>query len=102
VDDMSKRVGGHRYGRAFEFQADLEGTNLLFDVYYDHGSMRSWLMARAATDPHHHDAEHAPPQVRAQALDATIASLGPFGAREDITAARLERYRSEVLKAVAR
>lgn len=79
VGQMGSTAREHSYGRQFEFDADSEGANLLWDVYYDWTALGRYL-GRLPDDPHHGggaDASHASPAVRAQALAAFTAQLGP-------------------------
>jgi hypothetical protein len=43
VGELSGRAVGHDYGQAFEFEADLEGTYLLYDVLYRASAIRDEL-----------------------------------------------------------
>lgn len=93
VDHMSTTAINHGYGRALEFESDTEGTYILFDVYYDHGALKSFL-GRLGVETHRHvrGATHASPTARAQALDATLARLRPFKTPDSVRQARLDRF----------
>ncbi len=75
VGELSGRAVGHDYGQAFEFEADLEGTYLLYDVLYRASAIRDELRHLGETGQAHGGAQHASPQVRAQALERALAPL---------------------------
>lgn len=101
VTGMGRTAREHRYGRQFEFAADAEGANLLSDVYYDWMSLGRYL-GRLIDDPHHGraaDAAHAPPAVRAQAVDAFAAQIGPVDIKPGILEFRRSRLESSLGRA---
>ncbi len=75
VGELSGRAVGHDYGQAFEFEADLEGTYLLYDVLYRASAIRDELRHLGETGQAHGGASHASPQVRAQTLERALAQL---------------------------
>ncbi len=83
----------HAYGRELEFYADDEGTNLLFDVFYDWGALEAYLTRYAATgrDPGE-TATHASPQTRATALAQWRVPLGPYPPDPQTASARQGRF----------
>lgn len=93
VKNVSATAIDHRYGRSMEFQADGEGTNLLFDVFYDHGALQRFL-ARMPPGGHAHGgaASHAPPAVRAQSVLAQVAIYPPYKVRAQALEARQSRF----------
>lgn len=91
--EMSTTAVDHGYGRQLEFVADAEGTNLLYDVFYDHGALAAWL-GHHAEGHRHHGATHAPPQARAQALAPLLQQLGPYATREGVLDGRIQRFAS--------
>jgi len=97
VAEMKTTAISHGYGKALEFDADREGTHLLFDVYYDHTAVRSFLL-HMRDDDHAHMASstHASPAARAQALDPVIAAYQPFQPREATAKARADRFGAEM------
>lgn len=83
----------HSWGREFEFHADDEGTNLLFDVFYDWGALEAYLVRHAATGKDAGEtATHASPQTRATRLAQWRVPLGPYTARPETAAARQARF----------
>lgn len=84
------------YGRQLEFQADTEGTYILFDVYYDHAALRETLLRLQARNPERgHSATHASPGLRADTLGPVISPLPPFTPREGVRERRRERFSTE-------
>ena len=93
VGEMKSTAINHGYGKALEFAADKEGTWLLFDVYYDHTAVQSFLLhMRDEKDSHADAATHASPAARARALDPVIAPYKPFAPGEKIATERATRF----------
>ena len=93
VDQVASTSIDHRYGKALESQADVEGTNILFDVFYDHDGLRSFL-AHHAESRHGDTATHADPAERAAALAPFVASFKfPYNADEKTRAFQANRFR---------
>ncbi|MHC5009809.1 MAG: M48 family metalloprotease [Planctomycetota bacterium] len=78
VGEMSRTAMEHGYGRDAEFAADLEGTYLLVDVYYDPVALRDVLTALGTRPGAHGGATHASPAARAQALGPALGRYRPF------------------------
>ncbi len=77
------------YGKNAEFGADLEGSYLLKDVFYDHYALRDLLLH--IPQRHAGTATHASTTVRAQALTPGITRLGAFTPREGVKEVRRDR-----------
>jgi hypothetical protein len=99
VDEMTSTSIGHGYGRNFEFAADSDGTIQLWDVYYDHGALRDYLLRLATTPGHDGGATHAPPDVRANALAGVIAKYGAVEIHPGLVKIRQERFEQFALQA---
>ncbi len=93
VGEMSRTSIENNYGRAAEFQADTEGTYILYDVRYDHMALQSYLKMLAARSgrAYRQSATHAPPQVRATALNQALSRVGPFPGSERVRQSRIDR-----------
>jgi demethoxyubiquinone hydroxylase (CLK1/Coq7/Cat5 family) len=101
VQEMSGNAINHGYGRAMEFQADTEGTHMLFDVFYDQAAIKSFLLHMRDEDHQHsHSATHASPAARAAALDPTINAYPPFTPSAETVAARKARFDARTGKPV--
>lgn len=94
VSEMSGRAVGHAYGRAYEFEADAEGTLLLHDVLYRASAIRDELRHLASTGQAHGGSSHAPPSERAAALERVLASLSGPASTPQSEAPRRERFAS--------
>lgn len=92
VGELSGRAVGHDYGPQYEFEADLEGTYLLYDVLYRASAIRDELRHLGETGQAHGGATHASPQVRAQALDRALAQLPSPPNMAAIEQPRAERF----------
>ncbi len=91
--EMARTSIEQGYGRNLEFAADAEGTFLLWDVYYDHTALRSYLTQLGTLNRGHgHAGTHASPQVRAGALSAAIAQRRPFTFDDATRSARQARF----------
>lgn len=99
VGEMGKTALEHNYGSQLEFEADSEGAQNLWDVYYDWSALGRYL-GRLGQDPHHNatDASHAAPSVRATQLNGVTAQIGPV----DLTPAILEGRRTRLAVALGR
>lgn len=97
VDDLHVTASSRGYGRQLEFDADLEGTNLLFDVYYDHMALRDLLQRMAATGGNRGSATHAAPGVRAQWLTQQTARYKPFTPMDGVKENRKARFVSSAM-----
>ena len=91
VDQITRTGAEHAYGSRFEFDADREGSYILYDTWYDWWALRN-LLARLPDDGHHRGDTHAPPQQRAAMLDPALAPLGAFQPREWLRPFRRERF----------
>lgn len=99
VDDLHMTASSRGYGRQLEFDADLEGSNLLFDVYYDHMALRDLLVRMGQTGRGHgHGGTHADPAARAQWLTTKIAGYRPFTPRDGVKEARLNRFQLTAIR----
>lgn len=93
VDDMHLTASSRGYGKQLEFDADLEGTNILFEVYYDHMAMRDLLQRMGASGRGHgHGGTHASPTARAQWLTSKTTGYKPFLPREGVRESRKQRF----------
>lgn len=92
VGDMTGRAMGHDYGAAYEFEADTEGTYLLYDVLYRAAAIRDELLHLAQTGQAHGGRTHAPPQVRAQRLERVLASLALPPNMAELEVPRTQRF----------
>jgi Zn-dependent protease with chaperone function len=92
VGSMARTAMEHGYGKDLEFAADAEGTNLVFDAWYDHASLQAYL-GRMATNPHRHAgaSTHAPPEQRQAALQPLVSRWPAFPDAE-VLAARKARF----------
>ena len=95
VSEMSRTAVETGYGRNLEFEADTVGTQLLFDVYYEHDALQRFL-ARMPPHQHGHAGTHAPPQVRANALAGVIARWTQHPVDETSTQARATRFQARM------
>ncbi len=75
VGDFVKTMFENGYGKEFEYQADLEGTHLLYDVGYDASAIRDYLSAMEGREAKTWEA-HPPAAERIAALEAAVASYG--------------------------
>jgi predicted Zn-dependent protease len=96
VSEMSRTAVEHGYGRDLEFAADTEGTYLVYDVYYDHTALGTWLARQASTPHAHGGATHASAGVRAQAVANAAARYGPFQDPGDVLATRRGRFETSL------
>ena len=96
---MSNTAVNEGYGQQLEFQADADGARLLWDTYYAPTAMRD-VLARLSGGSHGHARTHAAPEVRANALAPTLATLTQFLPTDQILAERKARYESKVKKPV--
>ena len=80
VTEVSRTAVENNYGRAKEFEADVEAVNLLYEVLYDHGAIRTYLEMLAARPgrAYRQAATHAPPHVRAAAVGRLQSRVPPF------------------------
>ena len=78
------------YGKNAEFAADLEGSYLLKDVFYDHYALRDLLLH--VPQRHSGTATHASARVRAQVLTPRVTQLGGFTPREGVKELRRSRH----------
>lgn len=93
VGQMARTAVENDYGRAAEFQADLEGTYLLMDVVYDHRAMSRSLGSLARhTGAYRRSATHAPPAVRAQNLLPIVQRYPNFPYGEQTLEIRNQRF----------
>jgi Zn-dependent protease with chaperone function len=94
--EMARTSQEHAYGPQFEYDADQFSTGLLYDTLYDHVGLRDWLRRRG-TDPNAHgDANHAPPEQRAQYLDGIVAQWGASLPKPAVKVERANRFRRAV------
>ena len=101
VKQVSSNAINHGYGRNMEFEADREGTHMLFDVFYDQNAIKSFLLhMREGAHAHSHSATHASPVMRAGALDPVINAYPPFAPSEKTKAAREGRFKVRMGKQV--
>lgn len=91
--DMSRTAVETGYGRDLEFDADAEGTNILFDVYYEQDALQKFLM-RMPAHQHGHAGTHAPPQARAGALTGLIARWAAFPVDAQASTLRSQRFQA--------
>jgi len=98
--EMARTSIERGYGRNLEFAADTEGTFLLWDVYYDHVALRSYLtqMGTLNRGGHGHAGTHASPQVRAGALASAIAQRRAFTFSDETRSARQTRFEAAIKK----
>jgi predicted Zn-dependent protease len=75
VADFMKAMKDQGYSKEFEFQADREGTLLLYDVGYDAGAIRSYLTASDGREAKTWE-NHPPPGERVAALDEAAKEFG--------------------------
>jgi len=80
------------YGRQLEFEADKEGTYLLFDVFYDHTALRTYVGRELGARGHGHAGTHASPAVRAAALDPVIAGLMAYNPPAEMLVPQQTRF----------
>ena len=81
------------YGRQLEFDADKEGTYILFDVFYDHTALRTYVGRELGGGrAQGHAATHASPAVRAAALDPVIAGLMVYNPPAEMIAPQQTRF----------
>jgi Zn-dependent protease with chaperone function len=78
------------YGKNAEYAADLEGSYLLKDVFYDHYALRDLLLH--IPQRHGGTATHASATARAQALTPALTRLGAFTPREGVKEVRMQRH----------
>lgn len=93
VGELSRTSIENNYGRGAEFQADTEGTYILFDVRYDHVALQDYLKMLAARSgrAYRQSATHAPPQVRADALNQAISRVTAFPGSQRVRQSRIDR-----------
>lgn len=75
VADFAKTMEQNGYGKAYEIQADREGTLLLYDVGYEAGSIRAYLAASEGREAKTWD-NHPPAAERIAALDDVAKEFG--------------------------
>jgi hypothetical protein len=98
VDLFSTAVGEgvrtsteHSYGSALEFEADLEGSYILADAWYDWWAIHNLLLRLADTGHAHGGEAHASPQQRAATLAPRIQPLGRFTPKDWVPVERRRR-----------
>ncbi len=93
--NVSNTAINHGYGRTMEFQADGEGNNIVWDVYYNWGAMQSFLRhMRPESHAFVGSATHPSPAARVQALDRVVAPWKPYQLRAAAQDARNSRFQS--------
>jgi predicted Zn-dependent protease len=73
--DLFKTLAENGYGKAYEFQADLEGTILLYDVGYDGSAIQTYLAAAEGREAKSWDT-HPAANERIAALDEAVKTYG--------------------------
>jgi beta-barrel assembly-enhancing protease len=92
VGEMNRVSSAHAYGPALEYDADREGTHLLYDVFYRWTALRDLLLVLGHTEQAHGGATHAEPEQRAAMLEQVLAPLGPPPERPGVDHERLVRF----------
>jgi Zn-dependent protease with chaperone function len=91
VGEISRTSTEHAYGSQLEYEADLEGSYILADTWYDWWAMRN-LLARLGHSGHvQGGAEHASPQQRVGFLDPRLQPIGRFAPKEWVPVERRRR-----------
>jgi beta-barrel assembly-enhancing protease len=73
--DLFKTLAENGYGKAYEYQADKEGTLLLYDVGYDASAIQTYLAAAEGREAKSWDT-HPPAAERIAALDQVVKEFG--------------------------
>lgn len=92
VGEMGRVASENSYGPALENEADLEGTKLLFDVFYDWAALRNLLLAVGQSGAARGGSLHADPEQRARMLERQLAAWPPYPALPVPTYERLARF----------
>jgi predicted Zn-dependent protease len=75
VTDFVQTMVENGYGKEYEFQADREGTLLLYDVGYDASAIQTYLSATEGREAKSWDT-HPPAAERIAALDEFVKTFG--------------------------
>ena len=75
VAEFGKRMKENGYGKEFEFQADREGTLILYDVGYDASALATYLSAAEGREPKSWD-NHPPAAERVAAIADVVKEFG--------------------------
>lgn len=92
VGEMARVSSEHAYGPALEMDSDLEGTKLLFDVFYDWSALRTLLQAMGHDDTARGGDMHAEPEQRARMLERQLAAWPPYPSQPGTAYERLARF----------
>lgn len=94
VSDFVQNMVENGYGKEFEFQADREGTLLLYDVGYDASAIQTYLQAADGRVAKSWET-HPPPEERIAALETFVKEFGhgfDGGVGKEARAARWKAY----------